>query len=747
MADQQVVLRITGDSTGAVANLKKVEGSVKDFADNTGSLAAQVKMHWLGLGAALVSVAGAWTIASRVLESMDSLSKMSQKLGVAVESLQAYRHAASLADVSNEELQTGLSRLVKTASDAASGLQGANQGFASLGISVTDATGKLKGTDTLFEEVADRLSKMEDGSEKTAIAMDLFGRSGANLIPLLNEGRDGLREMREEVEKLGISISEDAAKNAEAFNDNMTRLQRLAGGFATQVMSELLPAMAGYSDSLVEAAKNSDGLKTAAEYTATAIKGIASGVLIVVSAFQVLASAGAATFAGLYKGAQGLSWILSKISPFKGMRERFAEASEQSGMLASSLWDTAKMHYEGAGASLAKMVALWNDQVTNPASAGKQGTGSVTAARASAEGIAKSLKGQLEEYKSYYSQLTKLQHDYKAMMEKSIKEIAALDREMMESRRQTADLLYEAWDKANPAKDPMEAWQRQAARLAEREDYARTLGGADRAKELQDIQRAWASMAATVEQSETVRKLVTGGEGSLFGLTADFADVTTTKTVNMYDTIRTKITELGSEIVDTQAEMKAAAEQNLAKQTEGLNMVTEAMRLIESQAKDIDAILAKPLTLNIETSAALDSLATVRREVEALNAALGQSIAYNPGSIGSIGPSPADTPSSPSPSGSPSMTSVFGPGGGVFTPVYDQPYAAGTKYVPRTGYYLMHQGEEVKNPREAAAGSRSLRISLGGITIAAGNGESAEDLARRIVKPLQAELKKLKYKQ
>lgn len=744
MADQQVVLRITGDSTGAVANLKKVEGSVKDFADNTGSLAAQVKMHWLGLGAALVSVAGAWTIASRVLESMDSLSKMSQKLGVAVESLQAYRHAASLADVTIDQLQRGLSWLVKTAFDAASGLQGANQGFASLGISVTDATGKLKGTDTLFEEVADRLSKMEDGSEKTAIAMDLFGRSGANLIPLLNEGRDGLREMREEVEKLGISISEDAAKNAEAFNDNMTRLQRLAGGFATQVMSELLPAMAGYSDSLVEAAKNSDGLKTAAEYTATAIKGIASGVLIVVSAFQVLASAGAATFAGLYKGAQGLSWILSKISPFKGMRERFAEASEQSGMLASSLWDTAKMHYEGAGASLAKMVALWNDQVTN---AGKQGVGSVTAARASAEAIAKSLKGQLEEYKSYYSQLTKLQHDYKAMMEKSIKEIAALDREMMESRRQTADLLYEAWDKANPAKDPMEAWQRQAARLAEREDYARTLGGADRAKELQDIQRAWASMAATVEQSETVRKLVTGGEGSLFGLTADFADVTATKTVNMYDTIRTKITELGSEIVDTQAEMKAAAEQNLAKQTEGLNMVTEAMRLIESQAKDIDAILAKPLTLNIETSAALDSLATVRREVEALNVALGQSIAYNPGSIGSIGPSPADTPSSPSPSGSPSMTSVFGPGGGVFTPVYPEPKAAGTKYIPRTGYYLMHQGEEVKDARRTAESSRSMRISLGGISIVAGNGESAEDLARRIVKPLQAELKKLKYMQ
>ena len=76
--------------------------------------------------------------------------------------------------------------------------------FKALGISVQDANKNLKSSDQVLLEVANAFSKFEDGTTKTALAIAIFGRAGADLIPLLNQGADGIRKMQEQAQRLGL---------------------------------------------------------------------------------------------------------------------------------------------------------------------------------------------------------------------------------------------------------------------------------------------------------------------------------------------------------------------------------------------------------------------------------------------------------------------------------------------------------------------------------------------------------------
>src|SRR5690606_5641102 len=84
---------------------------------------------------------------------------------------------------------------------------------------------------------------MEDGSVKTALAMNIFGRAGTQLIPMLNQGRDGLAQMAAESDRLGQTITTEAGQAAEAFNDDLTRLNAVMGGIANQIMQAVVPSL------------------------------------------------------------------------------------------------------------------------------------------------------------------------------------------------------------------------------------------------------------------------------------------------------------------------------------------------------------------------------------------------------------------------------------------------------------------------------------------------------------------------
>lgn len=228
-AEIAVVLKLVADQFSR--ELKKQQGVLGDFV---GSINRNKIM--------IAAVTGAmFGLAKSAANYGDHLAKTSQKVGMSVQSLAALEHAAKLADVSQDELSVGLVKLTRNASDTAKGTGESVAAFAALGLSVQDASGKLKSSDVLFAEIAERFSQMEDGAGKTALAVQLFGKSGANMIPLLNAGKAGLKEAADEAKRFGLIISEDQAKASEKFNDDITRLQASTRGLAMAVGQELIP--------------------------------------------------------------------------------------------------------------------------------------------------------------------------------------------------------------------------------------------------------------------------------------------------------------------------------------------------------------------------------------------------------------------------------------------------------------------------------------------------------------------------
>jgi hypothetical protein len=146
---------------------------------------ATAKKVGQAVGVALTAAATASAVAIKAaIDRADELSKTAQKIGVTTESLSTLSYAAQLADVELGELQGGLTKLIKVQSDAAAGNKDLIAVFDALGVSFQNADGTLRNADETFRDVAAALERIPDGATKTAAAVELLGRSGANLIPL-----------------------------------------------------------------------------------------------------------------------------------------------------------------------------------------------------------------------------------------------------------------------------------------------------------------------------------------------------------------------------------------------------------------------------------------------------------------------------------------------------------------------------------------------------------------------------------
>lgn len=231
-----------------------------------------------------VATASAYMVKSSI-DAMDEMSKLAQQTGTTVESLSALAYAADLSGVSQGELGSALVKLTKNMSDAAMGTGEAQKGFKALGISLKDANGVLKSSDQILKEVANKFQGYADGAEKTALAVNLFGRSGAQLIPLLNGGADGLDTMRAEAERLGVVLDTETSKAAEQFNDNLTRMGYAVRGLSNQAATELMPTLNSVSEMFVELAKNQSVIEVVTNVVKAAIGGL-------INVFQTVAVVG-----------------------------------------------------------------------------------------------------------------------------------------------------------------------------------------------------------------------------------------------------------------------------------------------------------------------------------------------------------------------------------------------------------------------------------------------------------------------
>lgn len=246
MASDRAQILIT-----AVDQTRTALDSIRNNLGRLGDETRRVQGLLAGLGVSLTLGAFA-ALVKGAIDSADELNKLSQKIGISVESLSTLQFAAQLSDVGLDTLKTGLKGLSANLTEARSGLGEGAALFQALGISVEDTAGNLKSSDTILLEIADRFASFEDGATKTALAVKLFGKSGMDMIPFLNLGSSGIRALMQEAERLGLKLSTETAQAAEAFNDNLTALKASSSGLGITLATELLAPLRVVTDAIRE---------------------------------------------------------------------------------------------------------------------------------------------------------------------------------------------------------------------------------------------------------------------------------------------------------------------------------------------------------------------------------------------------------------------------------------------------------------------------------------------------------------
>lgn len=162
------------------------------------------------IGAAATAFVG---LVKATADAGDAVRKMAQRVGVDSIALQELSYAGDLADVSTESLAHALRFMAKSG--------------------VKDSMAEL-------QKLANQFKSMPDGPEKTAIALARLGKSGNDLVPLLNGGSESLAELAAEAHDLGLVISKEDQKASEDFNDELRRLGKTFVGIRNQIFTGMI---------------------------------------------------------------------------------------------------------------------------------------------------------------------------------------------------------------------------------------------------------------------------------------------------------------------------------------------------------------------------------------------------------------------------------------------------------------------------------------------------------------------------
>ncbi|HEC64371.1 MAG TPA: phage tail tape measure protein [bacterium] len=197
------------------------------------------------VGAALTGAATAMFAFVKVTaDGLDKTAKLAKSLSITSSFLQELGFAADLSGVSQDQLGTAILKLSRSMKEAGDDVTTYTDIFDDdLKVAVKDANGELKTVEELLPEIADAFKNTVPETKKTAIALELFGRAGAAMLPLLNEGSKGIEKMRKEARDLGIVFGKDALVQAESFKDEMLRFQSTLKAIGTTIGVAFLPDM------------------------------------------------------------------------------------------------------------------------------------------------------------------------------------------------------------------------------------------------------------------------------------------------------------------------------------------------------------------------------------------------------------------------------------------------------------------------------------------------------------------------
>lgn len=284
MATIETLYKIVASVTGGNA--------VKALSDQIASMSTGSQNFVRGLnmaGSALKAFAAAEAVRQMVgfvhaaIDVGDQLDDMSTRTGIAVSELGKYTVAAELGGTTMDSVAKSINKLNKNLIDADDGTGTAAAAFRALNINIRDSSGQLKGADDIITEVADRFHKFPDGPTKAALAMAIFGKSGTDMIPMLNDGSEAIK-------KYGLVIDKDFTTAAHGFNDRLTLMGVGVKQLGIDMAKIMLPALNDAIDQIKGVTNTKSLWDGFAKGASDAIRAVSGSIVVLIEQLKNLYS-------------------------------------------------------------------------------------------------------------------------------------------------------------------------------------------------------------------------------------------------------------------------------------------------------------------------------------------------------------------------------------------------------------------------------------------------------------------------
>jgi len=228
----------------------EASAELKGFKDKLGTIGPVLKSVGIGiLGVATAAIGAGVASVKSFADTGSAIYEMSQKTGISTEALSAYKYAAEQCGASLDTIGMGIKNTANFLQMVDQGSVSAIADLNALGISVDTLKGMSP--EQIFDTLSSAIAGIPDPLQRSAIAVDIFGRSGTDLLPMLAEGEDGIAALKAEASDLGLVMTSEGAKSADDMGDALTRVQGAMQGAMNVIAEALIPALMPLIDAFV----------------------------------------------------------------------------------------------------------------------------------------------------------------------------------------------------------------------------------------------------------------------------------------------------------------------------------------------------------------------------------------------------------------------------------------------------------------------------------------------------------------
>jgi hypothetical protein len=284
-------VKVTAETKKFSGGMKRAKAETKGFGSAIKKVKVGVSAFAIAGAAGILAVGASLTVLTKkAFETIDATAKLADSVGATVEGFTGMRFAAGIAGVGAEEVEKAYAKMERGIGQARQGLAGQVRAFDALGLSADQLA--AKDPTAAMTDILDALGKLPSAADKAAVASDIFGKSGLKLLPLANEGAEGIKALIAEADSLGLTFTRIDAAKIEQANDSVTRLKSLFQGAVQVFAIQVAPIVTELATRFVSVGTSGEGMGakvvSATKFVAKAIAKVADTVDLLKIGFKGL---------------------------------------------------------------------------------------------------------------------------------------------------------------------------------------------------------------------------------------------------------------------------------------------------------------------------------------------------------------------------------------------------------------------------------------------------------------------------